>query len=365
MMAWSRPATATRCANVSNRSCPSKKDWPARNMDSRVRREKSRRTLFVAYRAGFIQLSAAMEKLFEQLLQMISKGRACALCSVLASSGSVPAPAGCRLLVHEDGTIAGTVGGGALEGEVTHDARRAISAGAPLIRTFDFTGEEMVESLQICGGKITVYTEVIFPTALERLVAETILQKIREGRSVALATAVLDSYDRTPPAGHRMAFDRDGVLAGSLAVGDLNDLVIRKALPSFDGNDPIYLELERAPAEFAALQGFLVDFIQPAPTLVVFGGGHIGRPLAHLGALCGFRVVVADDRAEFVSPERFPDAERLLSGPYPGIFDQLDIGPRHYLVSVTRCHTTDRQVLERAVRTPAAYLGMIGSRRKV
>ncbi len=305
-----------------------------------------------------------MIKLLEQMLTLISEGRKSALCSVLARSGSVPAPAGSRLLVREDGTLAGTVGGGALEGQVTLDARDAIARDAPVIRRFDFGGAKTAESLQICGGRITLYTEVVYPTGSERELVESTLREMKKSRSVALATAVMSAYPDTPPAGHRMAFGRQGPIAGGLAEPGWSELVIEKSLPLFDGDDPLFLEVENPVQRCSALKGFLIDFIHPAPVLIVFGGGHIGRPLARLGALCGFRVVVADDRAEFASPERFPDADQTLSGDYGKIIGQLEIGPRHYLVSVTRCHTTDLQVIEHTAGTPAAYIGMIGSRRK-
>ncbi len=306
-----------------------------------------------------------MIKLLEQMLALIEQDSKSALCSVLARSGSVPAPAGSRLLVRPDGTIAGTVGGGALEGQVTSDAREAIASGAPVTREFDFGGPKTNESLQICGGRITIYTEVVYPTGSERDLTESTLQEIKNGRSVALATAVMSSYPVTPPTGHRMAFNRQGILAGGLVETGLSELVMTEALPLFDGADPLFLEVDGALGRFPHLKGFLVDFIHPAPVLVVFGGGHIGRPLANLGALCGFRVIVADDRAEFASPQRFPDADQILTGKYAEIIEQLEIGPRHYLVSVTRCHTTDSQVIEHAAATPAAYIGMIGSKRKI
>jgi xanthine dehydrogenase accessory factor len=280
---------------------------------------------------------------------------------VIGRSGSVAAPAGSRLLVREDGSIAGTVGGGALEGEVMADARTAIEAEMPLVREFDFTGDTAGENLQICGGKVTIFTEIIFPTCFERELAEKLLHEINNNRSVALVSEVSESYGSLPPSGHRMAFNRSGILAGSLTGKDLNELVAARAIALFDNPDPLLLTGE----ESGGQRSFLVDYLHPEPVLVVFGGGHIGRPLAHLGALTGFRVVIVDDRPEFAAPERFPDAEWTFCGDYGEMFDKIGIGPSHYLVSVTRCHTTDRLVIKKAAVSDAAYIGMIGSRRKV
>ena len=306
-----------------------------------------------------------MEKLLGQLLRLLENGQKCALCSVIDREGSVPAPANAKLLVKEDGSIAGTIGGGALEADVQGLAHMVIKEQRPAIKKFDFGSEAPEDSLQICGGRIGLFIEVIFPSATEKEFFSKVLEEIRCSRSVAVATAVESSYRHSPPDGHRLLFNQQSILAGSLVESRWNERVRAAASGLFDQDDPLYLELESRPQDYPALEGFLVEFIHPAPTLVVFGGGHIGRQLCSLGAMCGFRVEVVDDRAEFAGPERFPDAECTIHSDYTSVFDTLTIGSRHFLVSVTRCHATDSQVIEQAVRHKCAYIGMIGSRRKI
>ena len=306
-----------------------------------------------------------MEKLLENLLLLLSGGEKAALASVIGRSGSVPAPANSKLLVDSAGKIWGTVGGGALEGEVHHQAREAIAAEQPNVKSFDFQSDKLESAVQICGGKITLYTEVIFPTAREKEIFSVALEAVRASRTAALVTAVQSAYSEKPPAGQRLLLGREGVLAGSLARPEWNRKLSERAAGIFGQEDPLYLELAEKQADYPDLAGFLIEFIHPAPALVIFGGGHIGVPLCRLGALCGFRVIVVDDRAEYADPARFPEAERTLHSDFEEAFETLEIGPRHYLVSVTRCHTTDRKVIGRAAGLPAAYIGMIGSRRKV
>ena len=316
-------------------------------------------------KALYLHEIMVMENLLKNMLLLLSRGEKAALSSVISRSGSVPAPANSKLLVDSAGKIWGTVGGGALEGEVHHQAREVIAAERPSIKSFDFQSDSLESALQICGGKITLYTEVIFPTAQEIAIYSTALEAIRASRTAALVTAVQTAYSERPPSGPRVLLGREGVLAGSLARPEWNRKLSEKAKEMFGQEDPLYLELAEKPAGCQHLAGFLIELIHPAPALVIFGGGHIGVPLCRLGALCGFRVTVVDDRAEYADPARFPEAERTLHSDFEKVFDSLEIGPRHYLVSVTRCHTTDRQVIGRAAGLPAAYIGMIGSRRKV
>jgi len=313
----------------------------------------------------FALKGCGMEKLLEQLLRLLENGRKCALCSVISREGSVPAPANAKLLVKEDGEVAGTIGGGVLEADVQSLARTAISEERPGVKNFDFGAQPSRDSMQICGGRIGLFIEVIFPSRRDKEFFSKLLHETRSGRPVALATSVQSSHGQKPPAGQRMLFNERGVLSGGLASSELNERVRQAVSGLLQQEDPIYLRLEKRLEDYPELEGFLVEFIHPAPTLVVFGGGHIGRPLCSIGAMCGFRVVAVDDRAEFSDPERFPEAERTVHSDYTAVFDNLAIGPRHYLVSVTRSHATDSQVIEQAVRKQCAYIGMIGSRRKI
>ncbi|UCC69242.1 MAG: XdhC family protein, partial [Armatimonadota bacterium] len=108
-----------------------------------------------------------------------------------------------------------------------------------------------------------------------------------------------------------------------------------------------------------------LDPLLPHPSLLIFGAGHISLSLAHMADLIGFRVTVTDDREEFANPQRFPGADRILVTSVPEAFAQLSINDNTYLVAVTRGHEMDEEVVAHALHTPARYLGMIGSKRKV
>jgi xanthine dehydrogenase accessory factor len=108
------------------------------------------------------------------------------------------------------------------------------------------------------------------------------------------------------------------------------------------------------------VEGFL-----PPPELVVVGAGHVAQPVARLGKMMGFTVTVIDDRTEYATAERFPDADRVICAPFLQAVQGLDAGPRHHIVLVTRGHRHDMDCLRILITRPVAYIGMIGSRIRV
>jgi xanthine dehydrogenase accessory factor len=112
---------------------------------------------------------------------------------------------------------------------------------------------------------------------------------------------------------------------------------------------------------------FYLEIRRPLRELVVVGAGHVAQPMAHLGSMLGYRVTVLDDRPDFATRERFPDADRLVRVDFSDPFADVRIHQRSHLLLVTRGHKYDYECLIRALRTdpPPAYIGMIGSRRRV
>ena len=106
---------------------------------------------------------------------------------------------------------------------------------------------------------------------------------------------------------------------------------------------------------------------RPVQELVVVGAGHIAQPMAHVGSLLGFKVTVLDDRPDFATRERFPDADRLVRADFSDPFADIPLHERSHILLVTRGHKYDYDCLIRALRAepPPAYIGMIGSRRRV
>lgn len=201
---------------------------------------------------------------------------------------------------------------------------------------------------------------------------EEVTRRLRAGRPLALAT-ILDRQGSAPRrAGARMIIEADGGIAFSVGGGAFEALLIedaRRALAEGRGFEKEYRFTESGEHATGMVCGgsvrVLVEIVEPPAALFVFGAGHVGREVAHLGARLGFAVTVVDDRAAELDPRRLPEGARRVhageefGGGLPPIPDGASVA------IVTRCHRTDLEAVRHAAVSGAAYVGLIGSRRKV
>jgi xanthine dehydrogenase accessory factor len=169
------------------------------------------------------------------------------------------------------------------------------------------------------------------------------------------------------PAGHplegaRLCVWREGV-AGTLGNAALDDAAVAEARERLAGDGAV--AVVGVEAEGERLELYLEPH-RPPPSLVVVGAGHVARPLCTLGALLGFRVTVLDDRPEFATRERFPEAAEVRRADFSDPFRGVPLGPGSWIVLVTRGHRYDFEALRDLLGRPdpPAYIGMIGSRRR-
>jgi xanthine dehydrogenase accessory factor len=202
----------------------------------------------------------------------------------------------------------------------------------------------------------------------------------------ALCTVVATQRSAPRDAGAKMLVAPDGSICGTVGGGPLEASVLFEALQLLRGGgssairrfalttagdaaEP--LPAVPAPGEDLGMKcggqvSVFIDVVRPAARLVLYGAGHVGERVANLAAEAGLSAVVVDDRPDFARRERFPRAAEVLCAdlvkdPLGG----LSPGPEDFVVVLTRCHALDEAVLEAALRTPARYVGLIGSRRKV
>ncbi|UCC71082.1 MAG: XdhC family protein [Gemmatimonadota bacterium] len=186
------------------------------------------------------------------------------------------------------------------------------------------------------------------------------LEAQQGGEPVALATVV--------SAPGRQAVGRRLVVSGASLHGTLGGPELDERVAALARE--MLAVRERGVREMEGPGGKWEIYIEPQhaiPELLIVGAGHIARPLCRLGAMLGFRVTVLDDRPEFATKEHFPEAERVGVIDFGDPFARLAIGPDSYVVLVTRGHKYDYDCIQHLLKMDArpAYLGMIGSRRRV
>jgi xanthine dehydrogenase accessory factor len=203
--------------------------------------------------------------IFSEIAKLRREGRKAALATIIQVQGSIPSYESAKILIRDDGSIVGTVGGGCVEAEVWSVAQEVMREEKPRRLHFNLNAQPEYDNGLVCGGSLDIFVEPILA----------------------------------------------------------------------------------------------------APTLYLFGGGHVSLAVSKMASLVGFDVIVSDDRAAFANPDRFPEAVEAHAGPWEETFQKLKVNHLSYLVLATRGHKGDLDCLRWAITTPAHYIGMIGSKRKL
>lgn len=283
-----------------------------------------------------------MRHVLDKLISALERGETAILGTIVRSSGSAPRTSGARMLVLADGTLAGSVGGGAVEGECQAEAKKLLgSAKTHAELNFELSASTAAEQGMVCGGAVSVLLQKVEPAALAQL--QRLQSAYREGARPLLLT-VLPCGD-TPPRLQTLGAGGDGEVPEPLRE---KVLALSRRTPFTVSHDD---------------QDIFVEPLVHPGTVHLLGAGHVALATAHIAAFAGFEVVVLDDREEFANTERFPEARQVV------VLENFDnclteLASDDYVVIVTRGHLHDREVLAQALRTGAGYIGMIGSSRK-
>ena len=275
-----------------------------------------------------------MRTVLRAAVHALERGSPVELVTVLSASGSTPRGPGAALAVLPDGSAAGTVGGGSVEFEAIQLARRLLSAGEHALRTFRFVQGEAAGLGMVCGGDLTLHFHHLSP----------------DGPAVPVLRALLDASGQARDAWLVRRLEGDQVLLTALAD--------RTQAPA--GMPPELLE-RRA----VLRDGWFALPVSRAGFTYIFGGGHVSQALVPAIAAVGFRPVVYDDRPQFAAPALFPQAHRVLCGPFEELSRRIHLTPDDDVVIMTRGHQADYEVLVQTLRSGVRYLGCIGSRKKL
>jgi xanthine dehydrogenase accessory factor len=295
-----------------------------------------------------------MKKTIHCINQILTTGKPLALATVIDQKGSGPRHPGAHMIITADGQAEGTIGGGILEADVIRAAGRVIEEKRSVIRHIDMTYDHLVTGNMICGGTMAVLIAYVAadPDGLDCF--RTLEACYRDRRKAALVTVITHGDGEQVHTRHQLWLDGMPPTGVADLPPGLDRARLEKALHN---GHPQLIDTDTG--------RFWIDPICFAPVLCLFGAGHVSLPTATLAATVDFQVKVIDDREELMRPERFPESiELLTTATFEGALAELDIDGDSYLVIVTRGHLHDKVVLAQALRTEAAYIGMIGSRKK-
>lgn len=284
-----------------------------------------------------------MRFILETIIQHLEIDESVVIGAIINSSGSVPRSSGARMMVTVNGTLHGTIGGGAVEGQC-HKAARELFDTEETYRIADFsmTANDAADAGMVCGGAISVLLQRIGPAQLAML--KRLLDAYLKAQSPVLITTIPD--ESSDPM---MAILGDKTDSPFLSDASRTN-IIRK-----NRREPFLLSENG--------QDYFIEPLAHPGVVHLVGAGHVALATARLAEFAGFETVVMDDREEFANGARYPEAReiRVLKS-----FDNCvtDMGPGDYVVIVTRGHMHDREVLAQALRTDAGYIGMIGSSKK-
>ncbi|MBO4419064.1 MAG: XdhC family protein [Oscillospiraceae bacterium] len=276
-----------------------------------------------------------MRELLKQTIHRLSAGQRVIWCVVLFAQGSTPRGAGARMAVFEDGEALGTVGGGAVELQAIQFARSLPEGEKALVREYDLISGGSDATGMICGGVVRIG---FFPLCPGNFGLTETLGRLAE------------ALDRPQDRWLESVIRPDGSFTLNL-----------RADTDLHSEDP------RLPRTAVLLEeGRILRLLEPVSRnymVYLFGGGHVGRALAPVLAGLGFPVTVYDPRPELARDERYPGAKVVL-GDYENISQRITITRRDYAVVMTPEHNMDLTVLRQVLRSPATYIGCIGSKRK-
>jgi len=201
-------------------------------------------------------------------------------------------------------------------------------------------------------------------------ILQTLAELERKGEPVAVATVVRAHGSVPRHDGSKMLVRADGRIEGTIGGGDMESRVIREALAALaDGETRMlsYAFRDVEKGDVGVCGGEVEVFVEPVlprSQVIVAGGGHVGRAVAHLAHWLGFRVVVTDDRAEYASPESAPDADEHIHCALSELPERTRIDRSTFVLLTTRGMPVDIVGLPALLATDAAYIGVIGSRRR-
>ena len=299
-----------------------------------------------------------MKEVFEDAVDKLGNGEPVVLATVIRTKGSTPQKPGAKLLVRQDGSGVGTLGGGCVEGDIWFAAKQLMQdGGSAEYKEYELNEELAAEDGLVCGGTMYFLIDPVYSPKDYLPYAEEISDAYNGKGAVAVATVIKSGDDGISVIGDKLFIRENGDTEGSLGSKDIDVAAIDKAFELMVHGRNEYVVTPTG-AEY-----FIEAYTTP-PQLVICGGGHVSRALASLAKPLEFRLFITDDREEFANQNRFPEADIVVNDKPEDALPTLPINPNTFIVVATRGHRYDNTALLAAAKTSAKYVGLMGSKRK-
>ncbi|MEO6502620.1 MAG: XdhC/CoxI family protein [Jatrophihabitantaceae bacterium] len=306
-----------------------------------------------------------MRDVLDQLQDWWARGAQVGLATVVSTWSSAPRQPGASMLVGPDGSAAGSVSGGCVEGAVYELATEVREGGTPVLQRYGVSDDDAFAVGLTCGGVIDLFVERVGPASFPEF--GEVAEDIRAGRPVAVATVV----DAPPDLLGRRLVIRPAAVPGDAVSGSLLTAGSQRLVDALRDDALGLLAQGRTGMLHYGHDGerrvddiaVFVAAYAPRPRMIVFGAIDFASAVARIGSFLGYRVTVCDARPIFATRRRFPDADEVIVEWPHRYLASTEVDERTVVCLLTHDPKFDVPLLELALRMPLAYIGAMGSRR--
>jgi xanthine dehydrogenase accessory factor len=302
--------------------------------------------------------------MYRQMKQLLEEGETLAVATIVSTLGSTPREVAAKMIETPSGEILGTVGGGCGEAEVRREAVQVIRSHKPAMVKVELMDDIESDSPAVCGGILNVFVDpwwIDAGTICKNLIDE-LIQIDCDGAAAIMATIIKTENFKDVAPGDKCLIRDKAIRAGNIRNAQLLEALQKEAATRLAKEESKQLTLSLAPGCHAEVFFEAIPAIRKA---IIVGAGHLAIPLVKFAKMLGFHVTVLDDRVLYANRDRFPEADSVVAGDMAATLRELEITPQTYIVLITRGHQYDEPCLREVIHSPAKYIGMIGSKRRI
>ncbi len=294
-----------------------------------------------------------MREIAEDIKKWKNQNKTVAIATIVKANGSPMRPIGSKMAVTTDQQITGSVTGGCIEGAVYDEAQEVLASGKTKMLHYGVVSEERPWEIGLsCGSSLSVFVESLQTPVWQQSYAP--IMDVLEKNELLACVTLLDGNS----VGAKLLVWPDGHTQGSLGSLEMDKAGQKAALNQLTTRDPKAVKL------IEEVEAFVDIFIPPA-RLVIVGAGHIGIPLVGLAKVLGFHTIVLDPRSAYATRERFPDADELILEWPSEAIEKLNPDQGTFIAVVSHDDKLDNPALAAALKSNAAYVGVLGTKRNV